>query len=190
MSKHSGALARRYGTALFETLVDFSNNKTDFEKAVDIVREISLIFSKNVVSFFLLPSLTHDEKFQILEFLLQNYFKNNKFSDENGKNIISFLKLIIVNHRLHDIQPIFSFFLTRADEYLEIARATVISARTVQLHEAKEFEATIQSVLHKKIVLKSETDESLKAGFVVKLGHINIDASFKARLNSLKELFI
>ena len=80
--------------------------------------------------------------------------------------------------------------MTKSDEYLDIARATFISARPIREQDSKDFEASLQQVLNKKIVFKTELDESLKSGFIVKLGHTNIDASFKARLNSLKELFI
>jgi F-type H+-transporting ATPase subunit delta len=186
MNKFSGALARRYGTALFEILTAASTNKEDFEKRVAQVRLIASFCKKRVVTNFLLPSLTIDEKFKMLEFFLQNVLGQDTVYPE----IFSFLKLVLVNKRLQEIKPIFYFFLTKSDEYLGIARATFISARPIQEQDSKDFESSLQKVLNKRIIFKTELDESLKSGFIVKLGHTNIDASFKSRLNSLKELFI
>ena len=186
MNKYSGALARRYGTALFEIIVAASKNKDDFEKRVAQIRLISSFCKKSVITNFLLASLTNEEKIQTLEFFLQNISSQEAIYPE----IVSFLKVVLINKRLRDIKAFFYFFLTKSDEYLGIARATFISARPLREQDSKDFEASLQQVLNKKIVFKTELDESLKSGFIVKLGHTNIDASFKARLNSLKELFI
>ena len=184
MSKYSGALARSYGTALFETLVTSCKNKSDFEKCVEDVRLISSYCKKTIINNFLLPSLSREEKIQSSEYFLKNIFVDNSLSLE----INSFLKVVLLNKRFREIKGILSFFLRKTDEYLGIARATVISARQIQEIEVKEFEFSLQKVLNKKIVFKTEIDESLISGFIVKLGHMNIDASFKARLNSLKSL--
>lgn len=185
MSKYSGALARRYGTALFEVLVTSSKDKTDFEKSIEKINTVKKFFTKKIISFLQLPSLTTQEKMEVLGELLAEVFKNNDLP----KEIACFLKLLILNHRLYDIQPIFQFFLRKADNYLNLERATLISARPVSDSELKEFEDNLKQSLNKRIVLNSEVDPSLKSGFVVNLGNLNIDASFKARINSLKELF-
>lgn len=186
MNKNSGALARRYGTALFESLVSATKgNKQEFEKYVAQVCLISSFCKKKVIKNFLLASLTNDEKIQALEFFLKTISQEPIMSE-----IFTFLKIVLLNKRFREIKPIFYFFLTKSDEYLEIARATFISARPIQEQDTKDFEASLQKVLNRKVVFKTEIDESLKSGFIVKLGYTKIDTSFKARLNSLKELFI
>ncbi|MES2613853.1 MAG: ATP synthase F1 subunit delta [Bdellovibrionota bacterium] len=186
MNKYSGALARRYGTALFEILVGSSKNQDEFAKHVADIRLIWSFCSKKTIRYFLIASLTDEERVQTLELFLKNIFLENQLSPE----ISSFLKLLLQNKRFREVKPIFYFFLSRSDEYLGIARATIISARPIQAFHVNDFEVSLKQVLNKKIVLKTELDESLKSGFIVKLGHTNIDASFKARLNGLKDLFI
>jgi F-type H+-transporting ATPase subunit delta len=184
MSKNTGALARRYGTALYELLVSSSNSKDDFSKKVDEVQNLSSILTKNIIQNFQLASLTIEERIQILEFFL---LKLNL--DKISPEIISFLKLVLTNKRMPEIKSFFAFFLSKADEYLGVARATFISARNPSDSDIKDFEASLTTSLKKKVVLLTEVDESLKSGFIIKLGNMNIDASLKARLANLKELF-
>jgi F-type H+-transporting ATPase subunit delta len=186
MNKFSGALARRYGTALFEILVGSSKNQEDFEKRVQQIRTIKSCMKKEIINNFLLASLSSTEKIQVLEFFLEKVLTDGPVFPE----IASFFKVVLLNKRLLEIKAILYFFLIKADEHLGIARAKFISARPLQEQDAKDFESCLKQVLNKKIVIKTELDESLRSGYIVQLGHTNIDASFKARLNSLKELFI
>lgn len=186
MNKHSGALARRYGTALFEILASASKSSADFEKNVQQIQLILSFCSKQTINYFSIASMSNEDKIVLLEHFLTSVVGPNQISGD----IKSFLKVVLQNKRMSVIKPIFHFFLAKADEHLGIARATVISARPLGDNDVKEFESSLNEVLKKKVVFKSELDASLKSGFIVKLGHTNIDASFKARLNSLKELFI
>ena len=79
--------------------------------------------------------------------------------------------------------------MAKADEHLGIVRSTFVSARALQEQDAKDLEKHLQKTLNKQIVFNAEVDETLKSGFIIKLGHMNIDASFKSRINKLKELF-
>lgn len=186
MNKYSGALARRYGTALYDILVSATNSKQEFEVRVQQVRMINSFWNKSIANNFLLASLGQNEKYEILESFLKGIFKTDAVFPE----IISFLKVVIENKRLLELKPIFNFFLNKADDYLGIARTTVISARPLNDQDAKEFETSLEQALKKKIIIKTEVDESLKSGYVVQIGNVNVDASLKARLNNLKELFI
>ena len=145
MNKNSGALARRYGTALFETLVKSSKDKTEFQKNTDHIRKIYEFSTKKILNYFSVPSLTKEEKFQTLEFFLS---------------------------------------------YLEIAHAVVTSAREISQKDLSDFETALHTILNKKIIFKTECDESLKSGFIVQFGNVCVDASFKSRLNALKGLFL
>jgi F-type H+-transporting ATPase subunit delta len=186
MSKFSGALARRYGTALYETLVKTSETKEIFQKQAKQIAIISFYCTKKIIHNFALPSLTNEDTIKIFDFFLSQILKDNEISPQ----LHSFLKLILINNRVMDIKPILKFFLVKADEYLGIAHATLISARPIKESDVQEFGTSLETVLKKRVIFKTEIDESLKSGFVVKIGHMKIDSSFKTRLNGLKELFI
>ena len=186
MNKNSGALARRYGTALFETLVKSSKDKTEFQKNTDHIRKIYEFSTKKILTYFSAPSLTIEEKFQTLECFLSAVFHQEKISNE----ILSFLKLLLENKRFEELKPIFNFFFLRADTYLEIAHAVVTSAREISQKDLSDFESALHTILNKKIIFKTECDETLKSGFIVQFGNVCVDASFKSRLNALKGLFL
>ena len=94
------------------------------------------------------------------------------------------------NKRFLELKPIFNFFFLKADTYLEIAHAVVTSAREISQKDLSDFETALHTILNKKIIFKTECDESLKSGFIVQFGNVCVDASFKSRLNALKGLFL
>ena len=70
---------------------------------------------------------------------------------------------------------------------LGIARVELVTAHVVSVEEARQFEQALQQSLNKKIVLSQKVDESLKAGYLVRIGNTIVDASLKTRLQGLKE---
>ena len=92
---------------------------------------------------------------------------------------------------LVSINPCNSFvlnnFLIKADNYIGVARATLVSANKLSEAGRDEFSHALSSVLKKKIVLETKIDESLRSGFIIKVGNTNVDASLRSRLLNLKE---
>ena len=187
MKKHSGALARRYGTALYQSIIE-SIEKNGADYFENVSRSVRLLLSglnKKVISFFSNPSLTFEEKKIILSDLLDLIFKVDNSSAPT--ELKSFLILLIDNDRFSEIIPILNFFLKKSDEFLGITRATIISYRPLAGSELSIFSDELTASLKKKVIMSQEVDASLRSGFVLKIGNVNIDASLRARLNSLKE---
>lgn len=185
MSSRSGALARRYGRALFECAIEASrkDNFTQFEQFVVSSRILLSFFSKKVIYFFTNPTLSLSEKNGLLEVVLNKIF-NNKLPPEE---FVSFLKLTLENHRFFMIDYVIKDFLLRADEHLGVARATVVSAMSLDENIKADFTTVLHSVLKKNIVLETEIDVSIRSGFIIKIGNTNVDASLRSRLLNLKE---
>ncbi|WP_186646377.1 ATP synthase F1 subunit delta [Fluviispira vulneris] len=186
MKKNSGSIARRYGTALYECAIDAAKNSDElsFEKFADTVRELLAIFDKKVLSHFKSPILTIEEKNALLELVLDKiYAKSNKLPAE----IKDFLKLMIENDRFSELPIVLNNFLIKADNYIGVARATLVSANNLSDTGREEFSQALSSVLKKKIVLETKIDETLRSGFIIKVGNTNVDASLRSRLLNLKE---
>jgi F-type H+-transporting ATPase subunit delta len=185
MKKFSGPLARRYATALFECAIEASDKDglNLFDLFVESSRILLLFFDKKMISLFANPTLSLEEKINLLDIVLEKVFENNKIPSE----LSYFLKLLLENHRFSILQTVLKNFLLRADEHLGIARATIISASSLNETGTTDFTSVLHSVLNKKIILETEVDESLRSGFIIKVGNTNVDASLRSRLLNLKE---
>jgi F-type H+-transporting ATPase subunit delta len=186
MKKNSGALARRYGTALFEIIIKISEDKSNFEKNVEIVRLISSSSNKKTLQLFLTPSLSQSEKENAFDFFMQSIFQGENIP----KEISSFFKLMIENHRILEMKPIVEFFMAKADEYSNLVHATIVAPREVSQEDLQDFNTALSSALNKKVIFKIQKDESLMSGFILQCGNLSIDASFKYRFNAIKSLFL
>lgn len=183
MNKFSGPLARRYGTALFECGLDAVKKGTSFNEFVEITRVLASFFTRKMTGFFVNPTLSLEEKLILLDTVLEKILEGRKIPLE----LKEFLKLMLENHRFSEIQPVLKNFLLRADEHIGVARATISSATKLSESGQAEFSSVLESVLNKKIILESKIDESLRSGFVIKVGNTNVDASLRSRLLNLKE---
>lgn len=188
MRKFSGPLARRYGTALYESALQISQTSDGmvlFEKTTEQARFISEIFDKNMVSAFNMPHATHTEKIALLENIIEIAFSKTK--QEIIPQLMSFLKLLVENKRISEVNTILNFFLKKADEFLGVTRVTIVSALGTKQSDMQDFESHIANATKKKIICNYEQDPTLLSGFVIKVGDATIDASLKSRLSHLKE---
>lgn len=185
MNKFSGPLARRYGTALFECVIESSQKGGSnlFEQYIEASRTLMSFFNKKVTSFFINPTLSIEEKKQLLDTVLSKIFVDKKIPSE----LTGFLKLMLENHRFSELQMVLKNFLIRADEYAGVARATLISASKLKEGGESEFSSVLHAALNKTIILDTKVDESLRSGFIIKVGNTNVDASLRSRLLNLKE---
>jgi len=186
MKKLSGPLSRRYGTALYESAIETleKSGVVAFEQFSEKVRSINSFFDKEMILALQSPILTIQEKFLILDDLFFAMFKEK---DSTSEQLLTFLKLIVENGRISAINPILHFFLKKADEKLGLIRVSITSAAAMTAQDKAVFEEALSKATQKKMICHYEEDASLLAGFVVKIGNTNIDATLKSRLSSLKE---
>lgn len=186
MKKFSGPLARRYGTALFESLRDlFIDQKNQFELASEKIAILAKVLNKKAILIFKNQTLDFKIKQTCVEnmlFILINDKKSNFY-----KILFDFLSVVIKNQRIDVIQPIFDFYFKLSDKYLDIVRSSIISANNLSAESIKEIESTILKTVQKNVVFSNYVDESLQSGFLVKIGSVDIDASLKSFLLKLQE---
>lgn len=188
MKKFSGPLSRRYGTALFESVKNQKN--VDTKEFVERIASEAKLFIKHLqkeaVLLFINPLLSLSDKNELLDSYLQVLGSGHKFS----KEMVSFLKLLIANSRFQVAAPILEFFLKKAEEFLGVVEAVIVSPRPLSEAEMQEFKRVLVQVMSKKIIFSNEIDPSLLSGFVIKIENVVIDASLKLRLSNLKEFIV
>jgi len=181
MKKSSSTLAKRYGKALYECLVEASKKAGTFEQYVEIVRTLSVAFDKKVATFFANPVLGNVEKNELLNAALQE-ISLSKLPLE----ITNFLQLVLEKNRFEALPAILKYVLAKADDHIGITRATVFSARALPEQSITDFAAALSTTLNKKIVLDTKISPDLYSGFILKVGNMKIDASLRFQLSNLK----
>lgn len=167
-------IARRYAVALFELSVESGTVAQVAEEAKTILGYLN----ENVRDVFKSPIYSEGEKQALIDTLVSSA----KLSQTTG----NFLRQLGANRRLSLTSEALTEYLAKADEYAGIQRVEVFSAKQLTAQDLGEFESKLAQVLGKKVIVTPVVDESLKAGYIVKVGNTIIDSSLKSRLTSLK----
>lgn len=104
--------------------------------------------------------------------------------DNEGAN---FLKLLLQNNRLPlllEITKIFEELKAEDEGYIE---AEVLTAFPFSKEAQKQFTATLEKTLNKKVHMKVSVDKSLIGGVLVRAGDRVIDGSIKGQLQHLQK---
>ena len=109
------------------------------------------------------------------------------FKSLESKNIISFIKVIIDNHRVNEIQTIFKEFHTMCNEHLGIEEGIVYSVIELSDEQIKEIEEAISKRKKVKVELQNIIDERLIGGIKVVVHDHVYDSSLLYKINSLKK---
>lgn len=186
MKKFSGSLARRYGTAFFDCVIDSikKNNSIKIESFIEFSHKMLSVFNKDIVALFSNPALVSSQKKELLLDVLKNIESNDS---KCPKLINDFLIVMIDNDRFEVLESTLKYFLQIVDDYLGIKRAILVTANKVTNESEAEFKNLLSTSLNKKIVLESKVDPALRSGFIIKLGNTSVDASLRTRLLNLKE---
>lgn len=174
MKKSIGQIARRYSTALLESCKDSG----EIEIVLRELESANQCLNSEVMEFMRSPVSSQADKEQVLE-TLQQHLKSSPI-------VKSGLKLILENNRMDCFSQIVTEFRQIADEKLEVLRVEVCSARTLAPGDLQEIESSLKTALKKKIVLTQKLDSQLLAGYVLRVGHIEVDVSLKSQLSRLK----
>jgi F-type H+-transporting ATPase subunit delta len=167
-------LAQVYGRALFEVaeeqgkVAELREQLGQFADALEANRELKL--------FFFSPYFSTAEKQQALGGLL----------DGAEEEFLSFLKLLIENHRMPVI-----FRVRREYERLWAEANRVLPVQVTSAIELDE--ATTQSIgasigrsTSREVALSTRVDPDILGGIVVRVGNSILDASIRNRLEQLR----
>ena len=175
MKKSYGQIIRRYATALFELSVE----SQAVPLFVSDAKSILSLLDQNTLAMFKHPGYSVASKKEVLSLLSSSIHAQPL--------MVRFLDQVLENRRISVIREILQDFLTRADEYMGIKRVDIFSARPLSGEDLADFEKTLTQSLNKKVIITPKVDESLKAGYIVRIGNTIVDASLRSRLASIKE---
>ncbi|HEY2535473.1 MAG TPA: F0F1 ATP synthase subunit delta [Solirubrobacteraceae bacterium] len=168
-------LARVYGRALFEVaeeqgkVAELREQLGQFADALEANRELRL--------FFFSPYFSTAEKQQALGGLL----------DGADEEFLSFLKLLIENHRMPVIFRIRREYERLWAEANRVLPVQVTSA--IELDEAttQSIGASIGQSTSREVTLSTRVDPDILGGIVVRVGNSILDASIRSRLEQLRK---
>ena len=170
------SLASRYALAMFEIALE-ENKVQEYQEKIKCVSDIlknNPDYMRVLSSYFLSASKKH--------LLVEEAFKSLE-----SKHIISFLKVIIDNHRANEIQTIFKEFHTMCYEHLGIEEGIVYSVIELSDEQIKEIEEAISKRKKVKVELQNIIDERLIGGIKVVVHDHVYDSSLLYKINSLKK---
>ena len=170
------SLASRYALAMFEIALE-ENKVQEYQEKIKCVSDIlknNPDYMRVLSSYFLSTSKKH--------LLVEEAFKSLE-----SKHIISFLKVIIDNHRVNEIQTIFKEFHTMCNEHLGIEEGIVYSVIELSDEQIKEIEEAISKRKKVKVELQNIIDERLIGGIKVVVHDHVYDSSLLYKINSLKK---
>ena len=184
---NTGIIASRYATALLKLVDETGGGETvvkqveAFVKALDTMPELRRAVNDS-------KSVPPEHKINLFETVLG---PGTSMAPELRK----FLALLIRNGRISDARLVFNSFVS-----LYYKSRGIIHGRLVlpfspdSLHSFTELEEQIKELIGartgKKLVLKTEVDESIIGGFVLEVEDQLLDASVSHQLEMIKRQFV
>ena len=171
------AVARRYAQAVFElgkesgTLVELSNQMTALAEVYAGSQELRSVLTSPLVEG------------AAQEAILTDIGKRLGASD----TAIRTLRLLTQHRRLPALPDIARALSRLVDEDTKTLRATVTSAGPLSDAYLSKFRGALEKATGHKIEITAQSDASLIAGVVIKIGDRVIDGSARAKLRRFRE---
>ena len=102
---------------------------------------------------------------------------------------LSLIKVLYDNNRINLLDIIAIKYIERYKEFKGIQSATVTTAIPLNDELENQVLETISKLTNKKTTLINKVDQSLIGGFVLRVGDIEYNASFKNKLKNIKQEF-
>jgi len=167
--------AGRYALSLFELSKDekiveeIDANVTLIQKAIQS--------SQDFKNFINNPTLKKDQRINVINILGKNYGLNNYF--------VNFLKILVEKNRIFFLEKILRDFKLILSDFRGEINAIVSMPTKISDAQVKDIEATLNSLLKKKINLDFKLDPSLISGAKLQIGSYMIDDTAKSKFNKI-----
>ena len=175
MAALGGSVARRYARALFEIGVD----KGSFEALGQELESLSTLYRESLELRHTLenPIFKIAQKRAILEKILPHVAPS--------RVVQSFALLLVERRRIAALPNIARAYQELTDAQLGRVRATVSSARPLDVITVAEIQRALERRTGKKVLMKTEVDPTLIGGVVARVGSLVLDGSLRTRLATL-----
>ena len=94
------------------------------------------------------------------------------------------------NRRIDLFDDVANSFVLLYNQYFQNQEVILTSSSKMKPSTLKEIENKVKEITNKNITLVNHIDSTIVGGFVMRIGDLQYDASFKNQLNKLKQDFI
>ncbi len=169
-------IANRYARALADVVVERGETKevvsevSDFERLMSGHQQLRDVFAS--------PVIATERKRAVLNELLARI--------NPSQTTANFLRLLLNNSRLHNLDQILYALSRELDERMNIVSADITTSREISEQEKAALQAQLKSVTGKDVRLRFRTDPTLIGGVVTRIGSLVYDGSIKNKLAQMK----
>ena len=176
MAALAGSIARRYARALFAIGVDQRN----FEALGSELEALAVLWNQavDVRQSLSNPIFKLSQKRAILQGLLPRVAPT--------REVQSLALLLLERGRIAALPAIARAYQEMCDEKLGRARATVTSARPLDVATQAEIRRVLEQRTGRSVVMTAEVDPTLIGGIVAQVAGLVLDGSLSARLSALR----
>lgn len=104
----------------------------------------------------------------------------------SSKSFPSFLKLVLKDHLISEINAIKKFFFDLADEYLKQAYVEVLVSKNIDDAKKRVLNKKIEEIInYKKVIINYKIDPSLITGYKIRYLGGEFDMSINSRLEKI-----
>ena len=169
--------AIRYAKALLLESVE----KNSVEETYNDMKLVKKTFSNNIELKHMVDSrvIKNSVKLSSLNLIFKNL----------GSLSISLIRVLFENNRMNILDVVALKYIERYKDFKGIQSATVTTAVPLNNELEKQVLETISKLTNKKTTLINKVDQSLVGGFVLRVGDIEYNASFKNKLKNIKQEF-
>jgi F-type H+-transporting ATPase subunit delta len=175
MAALAGSIARRYARALFEIGV----GKGGFEALGGELEALAAVYtgSPELRQTMENPVFKIAQKRAIVEKILPRVAPSPLMN--------RFVLLLVERRRIAILPQIARAYQELTDQQLGRVRATVTSAKPLDVLTQAEIQRALERRTGKKVLMKTEVDPALIGGVVARVGSLVLDGSLRTRLETL-----
>ncbi len=170
-----GIVARRYGTALFEALLELP--PPEAEAGLRQLSALQDLCAPDWLGMFAHPHIPLGKKRELATFLGE--------LTGNVPVVGRFLQVVVSERRMSALSEILAFTRELADRRQGRIRVHVETPVAMDPQFEHTVGRTMSEAFDRQAVLDAHVDPSLLAGMVIRVGNLVIDSSLRSRLTNL-----
>jgi F-type H+-transporting ATPase subunit delta len=173
-------VARRYAAALADVVMKSGETQTVQAE----LRQWETLLSSNteLQNAFGNPAISHVNKEKVLEQLISRSVPS--------KATANFLRVLLRNGRLMEIDEINEKFAAVLEERSGIVSAAITSARELPSEEKEDLKRNLEKLTGRQVNINFSIDENIIGGVVTRIGSMVYDGSVKTQLENLREQLV
>ena len=165
----------QYAKAIFDLACDKNLEETYFEN-LRVINDL-LISNTEIYKTFIHPSISYEEKKNILKNVLEEKVENE---------FLHFLFVLIDNDRFQDLDDIVDSYQYYLNEQKKVSNAKIFTKYNLLDEEIEKIRKKLQIHFNKKINIEQILDENLIGGIIINIDGKVIDGSILNQMNDLK----